>query len=227
MVCQLQRIKVPNRNTVMNLDSPVFAATLASAIRFCHGLTLGFPPSDTIRGLRCSALPSRVGITNKEFRLPLGHATVVAKDLHSVKVGSRARNVFATPVARLGDLVAAARVAASVLRLFGAFPRAVFLIPPARTDARFPTDSAPRPLGFWAPTGKQITLTGTIPRLRTTVVGMERLAARVTQSGFSCLSHGPQHTKFRRVVQGTIEIQEKYCAIAAQRLRQEVLPLRD
>jgi len=210
----IKLLKEPQRNSMMNLFGGQLATSLAHPIRSLHGRYPGSLPSDPI-GFRCPAFPSWVCRAALELRLPFGHAGIAAKDQDGMEVTGWASYRFFAPIARLTDQVRSCWVRLTYLPFLAAFEGTVFLIslPGANTcqSAYFA-----RGAGLYAaPSVAEVTPVRAECRRRSAVLGVKCSVANSAMACDGFISHALSISH--------IEIEERYCEIAANRLRQGVL----
>ena len=187
--------------------------TDASGAVYCR--PSGSLPANPI-GARNAAFPSRVKRTNVELGLPLSHAVISAKNAIRVEVTRRSRDRIAAPVAWLRHSVGSTRIRSSQLGELSAFRRAKPLAPAASLELA--TADIARRDHTLTPSCCEVAVTRTITAASPSVFGVEVIAALFADANLFAL-HTP--------ILSRIEIEERYCEIAARRLEQQVLPLGD
>lgn len=197
---------------MMNMTDWFPFALLADPPGSRHGLFFSSLPSDSV-GSRCPALPSWMGRSNHKLRLPFSHTGTRAEWLVRVKVGSSAAERLEALNTCLGDAIAAARIRLADLRCHAARKRTELLAALASARGWLAACGTRRSLSR-PPSIEQVTSRRAEGLRRPAVLGAERIAALCAVACFLA-SHSsiiPQ-------------IEEKYCEIAVNRLRQEVLNL--
>lgn len=171
-------------------------------------------PADAITS-RCSTLPAWMKFSSLELRLPFRHARCVAKREHRVEIRCSAGDCFAAPVAGLTYPVAPTKIRLPNLPLLPTTKRAILLGPTASANALIPADFTERLWRWDAPPAFQVAMSRAVLAIRTAIERMVFGPASLT-----CLSRvRVPHT----LSIPHIEIEEKYCRIAVERLSQEVL----
>jgi hypothetical protein len=187
------------------LNRALTAAFAYSCATRDDGQPRRFPP-DPVTPWRTS-LPSWVRLSALKLRLPFRHAVAVAKRENGVEVSSGARHLLSAPIAGLCDAVGSTWVWFSDLALLLTPKRAVFLVPFAGTGAWVPAYFAGRLDGDSTPSVIDVAGSGTEPSGGPAWVELDATVKTV------------DHT----LIIPPIEIEEKYCAIAVDRLRQSVM----
>lgn len=200
----------------MNVFERPFVASLTDSIGAFDNLFQCFLPSNSISYSRDSPLPSRVRFSNSKFRLPFCHTFITAKSAFSMEVRYGARNVFPTPVARARFNIRSAGVGLPGLGGYSAFKRTESLMPLPCAYGRFTTMLAERRFLF-PPARIEIARGRTKTLIRASIERVKWLSAIDAIPCLGFLFHIP--------ILSDIEIEERYCEIAARRLAQAVLPL--
>lgn len=219
-MCQFNWIKITHRDSVMNLNCLPVAAPFTNTICPFHGLFSCVLPTNPI-ATRGTPLPTGMCILYDKFRLPFSHTPIVTKNLIGVKVAGRSCHGFTAPVTRFCYEIRAPGIFSSVFTLLCAFPRAIDLVSLASACGWFPAHGTQINTSI-TPTVLKVTIGRAKDLTRTAIIGVKWFSAMFTYSGFGKFFHG---YIINTIAKMSIEIEEKYCEIAVQRLAQEVLPL--
>ena len=202
------------------MDDYRWFATQVAAITSSPKRTLsgGLPSRTHTESL--AARPSWVCRPTDMLRLPRPHTLGSTEHFVGVEIRRRPGEPFAAPFTGLSLAIRASGIGASILPLLRTVPRAILLITLPRALAWLPADKAWSRRLLWAPTVQEIASLGAIALLWATVLWVILLATLRAFAG-NCVSHARIIHPHRRYCKG--EIEEKYCKIATERLRQEVL----
>jgi hypothetical protein len=211
--------EISYREPMMNLEGNTFIARLATSTSGGESSLPCLIPSGAI-GVSRAAFPSWVIFTTNKFRLPFCHTPVIAKGLFGVEVTGWARYIFTTPSASPSFKVGPGWIRTPLFANFRTSARAINLIPFACAGSRVATyrtkvDSPITPSIFEIAGARAARL------MRAAIMGVERISAIDTLFNFVGFSHD---SSIRYIVR-YFKLEEKYCEIAVNRLRQGVLAL--
>lgn len=209
----LQSLKQTQRDAVVDVLHGTLPTPLANTCTPSqNSVASGFPSNPV--GLGGSAFPSRVSLTTLELGLPLSHTGRIAECERGVKISRRACDLLAAPIARLRDTVGAARVRLPDLPLLPTLERTVFLVALPCADAGFSANFTRRTRGCTTPSIRKVASARTEAGFGATVKRMKIRAAMIASQCAVWVYHALSIPH--------IEIEERYCEIAVNRLRQEV-----
>lgn len=189
-------------------------ASLTDAIGSHHSSATCVTPADPVMAGHTAA-PSRMSSAGDELRLPFRHAGSATKGVLAMKVRRGARELFAAPFALFGDLLQTFRAWLALFRRNATDQRAIPLLTLPGADGWLAAVLAHR-LDRIAPSSTLIADTRTVPTIRPAVLRVKPIAACFALARFGA---------FHASIIPHIELEERYCEIAANRLRQAVLPL--
>lgn len=203
------------RKPMMHVLNRTLSASLADPTRaFNGGSSRGFPADAVTLG--SAALPSWVCLPAIEFRLPLGHTGVIAESHDPVEVTRRSVHYLSAPVAGSRYPVRPARVLPAHFRQLRARPRTEHPLAVARLEC-LTTNGAHLWRCNTVPSVTEAAGERTKLRVGPSIEGVKSTPALDAGNGYVRVPHTPMIPH--------IEIEEKYCRIAVERLRQAVLPL--
>lgn len=205
---------------MMNIFS-LTPTNLTASFSVPSGLSSCGLPSTTA-SITSASRPSGMIFTPVIFGLPFSHTDIITKDVFGMKVRFSPFNVLSTKGTLFCDSVRTARIFPSVLSYLSTFKRAINLISFACAGRWFSTNRAMVFRGFIAPSLFQVTGFRTIGLIGPSIL---RMKIRPTNSARFCFGKFLHIPMISTIAKMSIEIEEKYCEIAVQRLAQEVLPL--
>lgn len=195
----------------MHLCGPTFLASLTNAIGAEHGcLACGLPADAVAPG--CATAPAWMRGTGDKFRLPFRHAGTATECLFAVKVRRWAGELLSAPFAFLGDAVAATRVWLSSPTSYSARRRTILLCSLTHAECRATVLTCEGDRR--APPRLKIASARTEATIGPPVLGVEWVGA-----GFAIA----RLFAFHAPIIPRIELEERYCELAARRLQQAVL----
>ena len=203
----------------MNLYCFSLTAPLTNATGSFHDSFSCTLPTNTV-ATGGSAFPSGVGILYDKFRLPLSHATIITKNLIGMEVACRPCYWLTAPIAWLCDKVGTPRILFPFFAFLCALPRAIYLVSLTGAYCGFSTHRANINFSITPPILK-VAIGRTKKLIGATIIRMKGFSAIFTYSGFAKFFH---IYIINTIARKSIEIEEKYCEIAVNRLRQEVIP---
>lgn len=216
-------MKITNRNTMMNFQRFLFLAFLAFTICTFKSFTSRRSPSYTITMRNFTASPSGMIITFYKFGLPFCHTRSRTKEFFRMKIRHCSGKFFATPIADFNFPIRASWIGPSKFCLSSANLRTIFLIPFACGNTILSTNQAFINLSFRTPPIQKITLMRTKPGIFASIYRVKSFSTIITDINKIFISHIYNIRFLNNIFKSNIEIEEKYCEIAAKRLAQEVL----
>lgn len=205
---------------MMNEFNRLFMTSLTNVIRPSKCLLASLKPIQSILS-RSATLPTRMVFTTSKFRLPFSFTSVVTESLLSMKAASWTSNVFTTPRTLFCNQIRTTFVWFSYLAFYPAFNRAEQLA--TLTSIRnIPTALATMVRWCFTPSSHPITFERTILGILATIKWVKCLPAYLARICNSIYS--PIFTTHTYIIP-QLEIEEKYCEIAAKRCSQSVMKL--
>lgn len=196
---------------MMHMDTWATPTTLTHAAASLQDSTPGSLPADPIRTRR-AALPARMSATGDVRGLPRRHAVNVAEHALGMKVTRGARHRSGAPVTRLCYLIRTTGIRLARLSNDAAIKRTESL---GASAAHWSAAHITRARGASSPSVRKVAGTRTETTIRPSVLRVKVVPAILTLANLFAF-HGGSIPP--------IEIEERYCEIAAKRLAQAVLP---
>ncbi len=195
-----------------------FATHLAFIFRqFSRQFTSSAP--STTPGVCSSACPSWMVCLPNVFGLPFRHTFIITECFYSVKIGLGAVNSIAAIITYFCGTIRSFWVGLTGSSLYGAFKRAINLISFACAICWFSANSAYRRNAIFSPSARKIAFSRTEMLIWPTIQRVKFIAAFLAYTLLCKFLHVIIITQYSLLSR----IEEKYCEIAANRLRQEVL----
>jgi hypothetical protein len=201
---------------VNNRSRPLMAL-LANMISTIKRILSCFIPSMPI-SFRATTFPVRVCLTVIKFREPFSLTLIIAKSLFTMKVASWASYIFTTPRAFSYLTISSTLIGSAPFTYLSTFPRAIYLIPLTSANRWLPAYRTMIHNAF-AKTSQLFTFVRTIPLWLRRFVSIKRMKYSATLLTYSSSFHS------HICIIPQIEIGERYCKIAVERLRQSVMRL--
>ena len=172
----------------------------------------GFPPHASC--IAPTTSPARVGSLANIFGLPFSPTKIITKDILTMKISDRTGNRLAAPSTGLCCSIRPTRISSTEFTFLGTIPGAILLVSSPCAYGWVSTHETPI-RNMFPPPMSQITIIRTKLLSCFSILRMKRRQTLLTIQHYIEVPHNS--------IIPHIEIEERYCAIAAKRMAQGVL----